>query len=233
MSAWTTLLDECRERAASNVELHGPFVAELPADDELAEQLVGIDGAAAEAIVVLGPKPAEPLLAPLARAVAAATSPAPVDVVDADIGLALLACRNDVLVAGRADLLSGEDPTAAWLNQVAASPIAEDPDFERRLWFVAAAAGEPPLLRELVDAGPVDAPVAVPENFAVTLAGAVLGGEPVEREWQAWLVSAADWLRTGDLSWPDLLWAARCVYARVGGEDVTRVADLLRAEIGG
>jgi len=238
-AAWAPRLEESRKRARANVEVHAPYLAELAkssAPAELAERLVGIDAATAEAIVALPREESDELVVPLA---AAARVAAPVldeeteDVVAALAGLAVVSSWNDVLAAGHPELLPNDEPAAAWLDR-AVSSARGDPELERRLVFVVPAVGGRPLLRELAQAGPSGAPVAQPEDLAPTLAAAVLERGTVgavETEWEAWLRAAPEWLRSGMLEWQDLLWAARAVYARIGGGAPHAVAATLRAAL--
>jgi hypothetical protein len=74
--------------------------------------------------------------------------------------------------------------------------------------------------------------VPQPEDLGPVLAAAVLAGgraEAVMEPWREWLVSAPEWLSDGMLEWQDLLWAARAVHARLGGEPPDHVVRLLRA----
>jgi hypothetical protein len=82
----------------------------------------------------------------------------------------------------------------------------------------------------LVDAGPTGAPIAQPEDLGPALASAVLTGEAIHAEWREWLAAAPNWLSTGMLEWQDLIWAARAVRARLGGEPLERVLQALRRD---
>jgi hypothetical protein len=225
---WAQLVQDSTGPARSNVDVQTQLLAELEGSPaEVAERLVGVDGATAEAVFVLGAEACDPLLTRLAAAVrhaAPVLAAPPEDTVAAQIALTIASCWNDILVAERRDLLAGDEPTSAWLDEVDAA----DPELERQLAFVVPALGGDSTLRELVDAGPTGAPVAQPEDIGPVLAVAVLTGETIEADWREWLASAPDWLSSGMLEWQDVLWAARAVYARIGGEPVDRVLPALR-----
>jgi hypothetical protein len=228
MTDWAQLVQDNARPARSNVEVQTQLLGELEGSPaEVAERLVGVDGATAEALFILGAEACDLLLTRLAAAVqngAPVLTDPPEDTVAAQVALTVASCWNDILAAGRPELLAGDEPTSAWLDGVDAA----DPELERQLAFVVPALGRDTTLRELVNAGTTNAPVAQPEDIGPVLAAAVLGEDTIEAEWREWLASAPKWLSSGMLEWQDLLWAARAVYARIGGEPVERVLPALR-----
>jgi hypothetical protein len=208
MTDWAQLVQASAGPARSNVDVQTQLLAELEGSPAaVAERLVGVDGATAEAVFVLGAETCDPLLTRLAAAVRHAApilAEPPEDTVAAQIALTIASCWNDILVAERRDLLAGDEPTTAWLDELG----ADDPELERQLAFVVPAVGSDRALRELVDAGPTGARVAQPEDFGPVLASAVLTGDTIEAAWREWLASAPDWLSSGMLEWQDVLWAA-------------------------
>jgi hypothetical protein len=234
MTDWAQLMRDSAGPARSNVEVQTQLLAELEGSPaEVAERLVGVDGATAEAVFVLGAEACDPLLTRLAAEIRHATpvlAEPPEDMVAAQIALTIASCWNDILLAGRRDLLAGDELTSAWLDEL----HADDPELERQLAFVVPAVGSDRTLRELVDAGPTGAPVPQPEDFGPAIASAVLTGDTIEAAWREWLASAPDWLSSGLLEWQDLLWAARAVYARIGGASPDHVLQALRTDtVGG
>ena len=228
MTDWAQLMRDNAGPARSNVDVQTELLTELEGSPaEVAERLVGVDGATAEAVFVLGADACDPLLTRLAASVRRAApvlAGPPEDTVAAQIALTVASCWNDILVAERSELLTEDEPTSAWLDEL----DADDPELERQLAFVVPAAGSDRALRELVEVGPAGAAVAQPEDIGPVLAAAVLTGEAIDAAWQEWLASAPDWLSSGMVEWQDLLWVARAVYARIGGEPVDRVLPALR-----
>jgi hypothetical protein len=225
---WADLARESTSPARSNAEVQTQLLAGLDGPPgEVAERLVGVDGATAEAVVVLGADACEALLTRLARAVRLAApvlSGPPQDAIAAQDALTVASCWNDIVVAGRGDLPAAGELIRAWLDEF----DADDPELERQLAFVVPALGSERALGELVTAGERAAPVAQPENIGPVLASAVLEGGAIDDAWRSWLHAAPEWLSSELLGWQDLLWAARTVYARIGGEPVDRVLPALR-----
>jgi hypothetical protein len=233
--AWRRLIEASTSPARANVGAQVDRLARMDgAPGEVAERLIGQDGAAAQALVVLGAQECDVLLTRLAaaaRTAAPVLEETPEDYVAALVSLGVASSWNDILCAGRRDLLPETDPAGAWLRRLARSPAGDDPEIERHLAFVVPAVGDEEVNRALAEAGRSDAPVPQPEDVAPDLAAAVLarGAEAVSGRWHEWLASAPGWLEDGLLEWQDLLWAARAVYARLGGEPVGDVVGILRA----
>lgn len=225
---WADLVRESTSPARSNVEVQTELLAGLDGTpDEVAARLVGVDGATAEALFVLGADACAELLARLARAVRLAAPVLrvpPEDVVAAQLALTVASCWSNIVVAGRGDLLEAGEPTGAWLDTL----DADDPELERQLAFVVPAVGSERALGELARAGATGAPVAQPEDLGPVLASAVLEGGAIDGAWRSWLGAAPGWLSSELVEWQDLLWAGRAVYARIGGEPVDRVLPALR-----
>ena len=244
---WRALLEDATAEEVENLEFFDDLAARLRAvrAPDTGGANLGAPGRSVAAVSVLaGPRVAQPLLdqvAPLLPGVIAELMPAPATKQCLD-ALWALSYLNAAHCAASEMPPAAAGAESAWLPTLAAARDQFSEPEQHTLALAACACALPALVPALVGARAL--PPFEPgltfgfnvQGFALYLASAVGASAEYDDVEMAWLEFVHNFpikLDTDMLDWPALLWAARAVYATIGGIPVAEVGDELHKLITG
>jgi hypothetical protein len=241
LEAWARLVEELAPEELENLGMFDDLAERLRtvrAPDTAAARLGGVDTSISAVLALAGPAPLQQLLAQVAPelpGVLAALKPRPTES-QARSALWALSYLNAARCAGS---VVPDDTTLAeaeWLGTLASSRTRFNEPEQHALALAACACGQPGLVTSILDAPPPEPFVPgvsfgfnVPD-FVRYLAAAIEAGHTYDAVEPAWLDFVQRFpikLDAQMLDWPALLWAARAVYATLGGRPVVGVGDEL------
>ncbi|BAH40465.1 MAG TPA: hypothetical protein DGD08_04765 [Gemmatimonas aurantiaca] len=242
-ASWAVLLQEATPEEIENLEFFDDLADRIRAvrAPDTGGANLGAPGRAVAAVTVLsGSATAQVLLdqvAPLLPGVIQELMPVPARQQCLD-ALWALSYLNAAQCAGSDAPTEQQAAEIAWLPTLVASLGQFSESEQQTIALAAAACRQVSLVPSVfgLAALPTFTPGATfgfnVQGFALHIAAAIESRAPYEDVEMAWLDFVHGFpikLDTGTLDWPALLWAARAVYATIGGIPVAEVGDELHA----
>lgn len=155
------------------------------------------------------------------------------------VAIQVLSFVNAAEVCGAAQGMVAASPAKAWLGALTQKVETLDDPLIHRCGLVALCLGEPDLAARLVGGGKLPATFTAGERFGFNVQGFVrylatamkVGAPPeaVRPAWESFVEGFPKNKAADQVSWSDLLWAARAYFAGVEGQPVARVGEALHA----